>query len=78
MTRPASERVAAIEKLISEGEDIQVLIADLASKIWDHTPFFPECERPIDNATNGVDNLVEFLEDQKKAAIAEGESDAQG
>jgi len=71
MTESASERVAAIEKLISEGEDIQVLIADLTSKIWDHTPFFPECERLIDNATNGVDNLVDYLEDQKKAVIDE-------
>lgn len=70
-----SDRVAAIEALISECEDIQIALADVGEKIWDHRPMLAECEGPIGSATVEIDNLVDYLEDQKKEAIEE-ESDA--
>jgi len=70
--REVPPEVAAIEALINEVEQAQVLLADAVEKIWDHRPMFAECEGPIDNATRGLDDLVDFLEDQKKsAAISE-------
>lgn len=73
-----AERAAAIEKLINAGEEIQVLIADLSGQVWDHRPMLDECERPIEAASNGVDRLVDYLEDQKKAALAEEASHGDG
>jgi hypothetical protein len=62
-----SDRVAAIEALISECEDIQTALADVGEKIWDHRPMLAECEGPIGDATVGID----YLEGQKKEAIEE-------
>lgn len=68
-----TERVAAIEALINRVESLQVDLGVVNEEVWNTEPLLPECERAIDAASNGLNQLVEYLEDQKKAAAAEEE-----
>jgi hypothetical protein len=66
-----SDRVAAIEALINRVESLQVDLGEINEDVWNTEPLLPECEGAIDAAISGLDRLANYLEDQKKAAIAE-------
>lgn len=59
---------AKIEELINEIESVQSDLTVALNKVWEFKPPLSECEAPIGWASSGVERLLEYLEDQKKAA----------
>jgi hypothetical protein len=63
--------VESIEDLINAAESIQSDLMALTDRIWEHVPELSLCEKPCDDAHGGMNSLVDYLEDQKKAFVEE-------
>lgn len=64
---PVEQRRQKMAQLISIAEGLAQEARDLGGEVWDFGEEMADCERPTGNLIVEADNLVDYLEDRKKA-----------